>query len=200
MSSALSNIVAWSQRLLCEVLTRGDFAIDLTAGNGYDTLMLAQAVGTQGKVLAIDLQLPALKNTARRLAEQGVQVHSVVNPDSSLVCGVSLIQANHADLKKWQVPSPRAIIANLGYLPGGAKELVTRSETTVAALKTGCELLACGGRIAVVVYPGHPGGRCEAAAVEGFFDALDVSRFEVLRIQVTNRQQAPFLLIASKLV
>ncbi len=52
------------------------------------------------------------------------------------------------------------IIANLGYLPGGDRAIITRSESTLAALDQSLTSLAVGGRVAVVVYPGHAGGGC----------------------------------------
>ena len=58
--SHLANIVSRSQRLLSEVLQPGDLAVDLTAGNGSDTLFLAQTVGPTGTVLAFDIQVQAL--------------------------------------------------------------------------------------------------------------------------------------------
>ncbi len=180
-------------------MTAGDFAIDLTAGNGYDTLMLAQAVGPSGRVLALDLQGLALERSAERLQAQGIVTQRLQVTGSPLLAGVSLVQADHAELAAWNLSAPSAIIANLGYLPGGDKRLVTKPETTLAALQAACDLLTPGGRIAVVVYPGHPGGRCEATAVDQFFSGLDESQFEVLRLQVMNRPQSPFLLTAGKL-
>lgn len=38
----------------------GDTVIDATAGNGHDTVFLAQLVGRQGRVWAFDVQSSAL--------------------------------------------------------------------------------------------------------------------------------------------
>lgn len=198
MNPSLSHIVSWAHRLLGESLRVGDCAIDLTAGNGYDTLMLAQAVGPRGCVLAFDLQRQAIVNSAERLLQRGILVNHLDQPVSTLPSGVSLVEACHAELVNWNSLSPRVIIANLGYLPGGDKDLVTRPDSTLTALQAGCKLLSSGGRIAVVVYPGHAGGRCEADAVDQFFSELDEQQFEVLRLQVANRPRSPFLLMAGK--
>ncbi|WP_020676523.1 class I SAM-dependent methyltransferase [Geopsychrobacter electrodiphilus] len=198
MAQLFSNLSAWSQRLIKEVLSTGDFAVDLTAGNGYDTLMLAQAVGAMGRVLAFDVQNKALENTASRLAGLGLPVRRLSVPGTEIAAGVNMVQADHADFDAWCVMPPRAIIANLGYLPGGDRTLVTKAESTLAALKAACNRLAFGGRIAVVVYPVHPGGLVEAEAVELFFNQLEESQFEVLHLRVLNRPRSPFLLTASK--
>ncbi len=198
MSQPLTHLVNWSHQLLSEVLSPGDYAVDLTSGNGYDTLMLAQRVGPSGRVLAFDLQSRAIESSADLLREKGIAINLLERPIPFLPVGVTLAQANHVDFHVWNTHEPRAIIANLGYCPGGDKEIVTQPETTLAALRTGCDLLASGGRIAVVIYPGHPGGRSEADAVDQFFIGLDESQFEVLRLQVVSRPQSPFLLTAAK--
>ncbi len=196
----MSRVVGWGHQLLGEVLRAGDFAIDLTAGNGYDTLMLARAVGENGSVLAFDLQSQAIEKSANRLQQEAVAVHLVDGPGLPLPSsGVSLVSASHAELDAWCDLAPRAIIANLGYLPGGDKGLITKPESTLVALQTGCDILMPGGRIAIVVYSGHPGGRDEAQAVDHFFANLNEREFEVLRLEVANRPQAPFLLIAGKI-
>ena len=198
MHKNLSRVVVWGHQLLQEVLAPGEFAIDLTAGNGYDTLMLAQCVAPDGEVLAFDLQDRALANTRRRLDEHGIEICLPSLPEQKVARGVNLIKASHAELDLWCDRAPRAIIGNLGYLPGGDKELVTRPESTLAALESGCRHLAPGGRIALVVYTGHPGGATEGCAVDSFFATLDENEFEVLRLTVANRAQAPYLLVAGR--
>ena len=44
-------------------LREGDQAIDATAGNGYDTLFLAEQIGLSGEVIAIDIQNCAIQST-----------------------------------------------------------------------------------------------------------------------------------------
>lgn len=53
----------------------------------------------------------------------------------------------------------RLVAFNLGYLPGGDKATITKSETTLQALEAAKRMLAPGGLISLVVYVGHPGGR-----------------------------------------
>ncbi len=61
---SLIRVVLWAHQLLAEVLSPGDTAVDLTAGNGTDTLFLARLVGPVGRVIAFDIQQQALQNTA----------------------------------------------------------------------------------------------------------------------------------------
>lgn len=194
--SHLANIVSQSQAMLAKVLRPGDLAVDLTAGNGADTLFLAQAVGPSGRVLAFDIQDQALTATADRLQQAGIAVHRNRNRQSAT--GVVLIAAGHESLREYLADAPMGIMANLGYLPGGDQAIVTRPATTLAGLQQAVELLAIGGRLAVVVYPGHPGGAAEGAAVDTFFAELPLKRWNVLRIAVPNSAAAPYLLVAEK--
>lgn len=172
--------------LLRERIAHGDLVIDATAGNGHDTLFLAEAVGAAGKVIAIDIQEEAISATRKRLAE------------ASLLDRVSLHCGSHVDLRELAgEASPSAIVFNLGYLPGGNRSVITRTEETLAAISASTEILRPGGTLAVVCYPGHSGGDSEAAAVEDFissFAGLRTARYGMLGTE----KPAPFLLICAK--
>ncbi len=200
MKHALTRMVQWGQDLLAEVVQPGDLVADLTAGSGQDTLALFQMVGKAGQVIGFDIQAQALSDTQERMVNAGAQVRlqrqDIQPPKRD--SGIDLLQVNHADFAMMMPASPKGIIANLGYLPGGDRRLVTQSKTTVLALEQACSLLAKGGRIAVVVYPGHSGGEEEGSAVNKFFSELQDPNFYVLQMKVSNRLQAPFLFVVEK--
>ena len=141
---------------LAEVLAPGDSAIDATAGNGHDTLFLAQAVGAPGEVHAFDVQAAALAASAARLEAAGVRGR------------VTLHHAGHETMLA-RLPALRSRVAaitfNLGYLPGGDHALTTLPATTLAALEQALALLRPDGLLSVLAYRGHPGGEEEAEAV-----------------------------------
>lgn len=199
MKHPLTKIVSWSHDLLKEVVAPGDLVVDLTAGNGYDTLLLWRLVGANGQVVAFDIQEQALRVTEQRLLEAGGTVQWIAGEEFSIgKSGVNLIAASHTELDKYPISDAKAIIANLGYLPGGDLQLVTRPDTTLIALDKACDLLAPGGRLAVVIYPGHDGGQEEAEQVDTFFRNLPDQDFHVLCLRVGNRPQAPYLQVAEK--
>ena len=200
MREALSSMVSWSQRLVCEVLRSGDLAVDLTAGKGRDACALAKAVGRAGQVIALDLQATALEQTAQLLQKHEFAVSSW--PDDQFLPtqpGIFLVQTCHSSLGKVLQHPAKAIIANLGYLPGGDPMLITRPDSTLAALQQSLRLLAPGGRLAVTVYPGHPGGAEEGAAVNELFGHLPSIHWQVLSLRVDNCKEAPFLLVAERI-
>ncbi|TYO95615.1 tRNA (mnm(5)s(2)U34)-methyltransferase [Desulfallas thermosapovorans] len=181
------NAVLLGQQFVGEVLQKGSVAVDATAGNGYDTLFLANAVGAGGRVYAFDIQREALDITARRLKQFGL--------DS----GVTLIHDGHEKMDLYIDTPVDAFIFNLGYLPGGDHDRITRAHTTVRALQIALELLKPGGRISVVVYTGHPGAADESRAVEETAANLDPRRFGVLKVTFINRSvSAPFLIFIER--
>lgn len=186
--------------MLEPVLAPGVLAVDLTAGNGHDTMFLWNRVGAEGQVLAFDVQPQALLNTSRRLSEAGATVHRL-DPGQPLELvggGVFLLQACHSDLAQLLDTHPMAVMANLGYLPGGDHGVITHHETTLKALRGAAELLAVDGRLVVTAYPGHAGGAEESRAVQDFFASLDARQWLVLNFCATNRSRAPLLLVAEK--
>ena len=157
----------------------GALAIDATAGNGHDTLFLANLVGSTGTVWAFDIQPEALRNTATRLGEHQVSVELRLQPVSPVQTRahhhsrVIAIEADHAEMAQHLPVEMRgrmaAIMFNLGYLPGTDKRCITTTSSTLAALDVAIEFLAPGGVLTVVVYPGHAGGQEEAEAVRCWF-------------------------------
>ena len=72
--------------------------------------------------------------------------------------------------------------------------MVTRSETTVAAIRAACRALRPGGVVTVGLYESHVGGAEECAAVRAYAASLPPNEFAVTHIAVTNRTNAPTLL------
>lgn len=151
------NLVELAQQKAQQHIRQGATVIDATAGNGHDTLMLAKAVGEQGKVFAFDIQHAALTETAKRLTNSG------------LIERVKLIEASHADMVKLipeeQHSNISLVMFNLGYLPGSDKNIITDGNSTLTALDAASTLLSDDGAMSVIAYPGHSGGDSECDLV-----------------------------------
>ncbi len=187
--NSVRNAVQLAHFFLRQYLRSGDRAVDATCGNGHDTLLLAGLVGPTGKVWGFDIQPKALQATGARVAEAGCRER------------VELIEAGHEQLADHVQEPVRAVVFNLGYLPGGDKEVITRSPSTLSALDQALQLLAPGGIVVIVIYPGHPGGAEEADAVEGWGARLPAEQYAVWCSRQLNRAStAPYLLIIEKLV
>ncbi|MDD2761885.1 MAG: class I SAM-dependent methyltransferase [Methylomonas sp.] len=178
--------------IIREYLREGMAAIDATLGNGHDTAFLAQCVGLSGHVYGFDIQAQAVQATQARLQRQGLEGQT------------RLFQASHAEMPDLipQVQHGRiqAVMFNLGYLPGGDKAVITRSESTLRALNAACGLLAVHGVMTVMAYPGHAGGDDETDAVERWAQVLDSAQFQHrIILSQHHRTGAPRLFVIRKL-
>ena len=188
MTKLFRDPVHISHWWLGEYLKPGMIAVDATAGNGHDTLFLANRVGPSGKVFAFDIQDKALKATSELLKQHG------------LADRVELVAAGHEHLLEYVRQPINAVVFNLGYLPGGDKTIITRPETTVEALKGGLELLVPGGLIVLTVYTGHPGGLNEWESLKELIVQLPKDKWHVVQLTFLNRSKIlPFNIGIQKL-
>ena len=176
--------LAFARQLIEGRLKNGGRALDGTAGNGRDTLFLAQLAGGSGKVWAFDIQAQALSNTAGLLREHGVEGQ------------VELIAASHADLADYVREPLDAAMFNFGYLPGGDKTVTTTADSSVRAMQATAALLAEGGLLTAVVYSAHRAGRAEPAAIKQWAPALPQEQYQVLHYRFTNQRNHPPQLLA----
>ncbi len=176
---ALEKIALLAHTYLDMVIKEGDTVVDATAGNGFDTLFLAQKVGPQGNVYAFDIQENALAVTADILRENKISNR------------VTLIGESHTCISE-HINVPLAAAAyNLGYLPGGDHSIVTRAHTTCESIKQALALLNPGGLITITLYPGHPEGRREKEMLIPFCENLSPSEYTALHTERLNRQTPP---------
>ncbi|RBP43709.1 putative rRNA methylase [Roseimicrobium gellanilyticum] len=186
--TALPTAVQWSHQIVGPRLRAGDWVVDATAGNGHDSLFLAQRVLPGGRVFTFDLQAQAIEKTRENLAS-----HLTIQQ----LAEVSLHHAGHERMAEL-LPAEargrlRTVMFNFGYLPGGDKKVITQEATSLAAVRIALEWLAEDGIMTVVLYPGHEGGREEASSVECLITALPSMEFEAQRIGFLNfRSSTPF--------
>lgn len=174
----------WAKEMLADAITEGASVIDATMGNGHDTLWLAQRVGETGRVRAFDIQPRAVENTRNRLSENGVLDRC------ELYC------EGHEHMAERVPECADAILFNLGWLPGGEKDVTTRTETTLLAVNAACSLLAPAGLMTICVYPGHAEGARERDMLLNWAANLNPSLFDVMLRQYLNQPNNPPLLIA----
>ncbi|MDA1229738.1 MAG: FAD-dependent oxidoreductase [Planctomycetota bacterium] len=166
------SLTQLAHSVIRRILQPGDTAIDATAGNGHDTQMLATLVGPFGRVIAIDIQQSAIDSTSDRLAKAGL--------------AADLRLGDHADeLLELQTSGLRvkAVMLNLGYLPGSDKQITTGSTSTRAAIHTASQMLMSGGAVTIIAYRSHAGGLEEAAMVDQWIAELPTDFFEMSRIE-----------------
>ena len=180
----LERVLQYAQTLLKSAINEGDIAVDATAGNGHDTLFLAQLVGDDGFVYAFDVQKQAVDATLHRLLDNALEHRALVLKDG------------HENVAKYVNKPVASAIFNLGYLPGSDHEVITRPNTTIQALESLLKLLKIGGIIVLVIYHGHEGGKEERDEVIRFVSELPQKYIHVLRYEFLNQKNDPPFVIA----
>lgn len=170
-----------------QYLSPGDAAIDATCGNGNDTVALAR-MGA-GKIYAFDIQKKAIEQTRAALIREKLYSENI-----------RLIEDSHEHMADYITEKVKVILFNLGYLPSGAKTLVTKKETTLSAVAQGLTLLRKDGLLCATMYSGHPGGIEEKQALLDFAKSLDEKKYHVAYLNMLNQWNHPpeLLLITLK--
>lgn len=178
---SLKRVLPFTKSLLEGAVAPGDHAIDGTAGNGHDTLFLAELTGPSGKVYAFDIQEQAIAATAERVA---AYTH------------VELVHDSHSKIAQYVKEPIAAAVFNLGYLPKGDHAIITKPDSTLAAITQCLDLLKEGGLVLIVIYSGHEGGSEERDAVMAYLQNLPQQAFDVLQYGFINQQHSPPFLVA----
>lgn len=125
------------------LINKNDVTVDMTSGNGNDTLYLAEL---SGFVYAFDISKQAIERTTEKI--QGYN-------------NVRLINDNHINIDRYGISDIRLFIFNLGYLPNSDNSTITSAQDTLAAFKKAYALLKDDGYIIITFYLGHHGGKSE---------------------------------------
>lgn len=172
-------------------ISSGNVLVDATCGNGHDTLRLAKT--QPAKLYAFDRQPDAVSATRNRLICEGYEPQL---DDGT----ISLICDSHEYMADYITEPVNVFMFNLGYLPGGDKNFVTTSASTISAVITAMSMLADDGLICITMYSGHPEGYEEKEALLMFSMELDPSLYHVSYINMINQSNFPpeILLITKK--
>lgn len=156
----------------------GAFCVDATAGKGRDTALLCRLAGTEGRVLAFDVQQEAVAQTRALLDAEELTAEVVLD--------------SHANMARYAAPeSVDCIVFNFGRLPGGDPKIFTTAASSIPAIDAGLSLLRSGGVMALALYYGKENGYEEKNAVLQHLKTLDDRVFTVLACDWLNRKHDP---------
>lgn len=171
-----TSAVAWSHVMLDRLLKQDHLVVDLTAGKGKDTLFAAKRAK---EVVAMDIQPAAIEQTRALLREQDIK-------NVRLICDSHEVLANVVD-----IAFVDAFVMNLGYLPGGDKDITTLCSSTKRTLETILSAMKSGALISLSIYPGHEAGKLESEGIEEMLAKLDQKKFKVNKITFPNQKHCP---------
>ena len=154
-------------------------AVDCTAGNGHDTLYLAQllakAPNITPKLYFIDINPTAIMKTQDLLASNK---HNLLN-------FIGITGSHETFPNEIQLDSVDIMCYNLGYMPGNTNDyengnrMCTKSSSTVKSINNGLQLLKKGGLMTIIAYRGHEIGKEEEVEVNKTLQRLDPTKWRV---------------------
>lgn len=156
------------------ILRPGDTVVDATLGNGHDACVLAGLVGGEGRLIGFDIQPDAVERSRARLTEAG------------LIDRCELHAVGHQHMAEYVTGPIRLAVFNLGWLPGGNKQITTLWETTRVAVEAALSLLMPMGVCTICAYPGHAAGDVERHALMDYLASLRPQEFNVLHQRFLN--------------
>ncbi|WP_300383541.1 class I SAM-dependent methyltransferase [Clostridium sp.] len=175
----INNISEIGHFIINSYLDNKRVAIDATLGNGHDTDYLSSKFQ---KVYAFDIQ------------KSPCEIYMSKEKDN-----VKVINDSHHKFKDYIKEPVDCIVYNLGYLPGGDKDITTICETSLLSIKIGLELLDNGGIMAICIYKGHNEGKKEESCILSYVKSLPKNDFGVMEHSYLNRDiNAPTLIIIEK--
>lgn len=156
-----------------------DFVIDMTCGNGQDTLFLSSLMPK--RLVAIDIQPSALEKAriVAPLAEYHLKDHALYPHEL-------------------EERSVKLAVYNLGWLPGSDKTCTTVTETTLKSVFGLLPKITLGGLISLTCYPGHTEGQKEEKALLEALQSLNPQEWNLCYHQWPNKKQAPSLILLQR--
>lgn len=178
MYKYVGDISKLAQDIIKDYLEEKNIAIDGTLGNGHDSDFLSENFN---KVYSFEIQ------------EDACLKYNKKNKDN-----VKVINASHHLFEEYVSEEVNCIMYNLGFLPGGNKEITTLHETSLESIKIGLNILSSGGIMTLCIYTGHNEGKQEESCILSYLKELPKNKFGVMVHSFLNRSNAPILVIIEK--
>lgn len=168
----------YNQKYFKSIINDQSICIDMTAGNGNDTLYLAKLAK---QVYAFDIQAEAIASSKLRTKDY----HNI-----------TYILDNHAKIKDYVKEDIDVVFFNLGYLPNSASTTTTNVQDTKKAILDAYELLKDGGYLSINSYRGQHNGLAEYNMIEDLIKNHKINLIEVYQSHVNLLE--PILYIIRK--
>ena len=167
----VSDVSEIAQNIIKNFSPNSRVAIDATLGNGHDTDFLTSFFDT---VYSFDIQKQCILNYKNKNNKNAI-----------------LINDSHEKIVEYVKEPVDCVMFNLGFLPGGSKQITTNYKSTIAGIEGSLKILVPQGIMTIAVYPGHEAGSIEKMHVLNFISNLPKSTYGVLHHTFINRQNNP---------
>ena len=159
-------------------------AADMTVGKGNDSKYILENIRVE-KLYGFDIQ-----------KEAEIESKKLIGEDPRFIFHL----ASHDKVEEYIKEGLDLVVYNLGYLPGGDKEITTNYESTLKSLEKTLKLLNPQGLIILTIYPGHPAGKIESKELEKFLEKINPKKYAVMKLAYQNRpNNPPYLMVVKTL-
>ena len=112
---------------------------------------------------------------------------------------VIVINESHDKLSYFVKEPVNCVCYNLGYLPGGDKNITTLAKSSLSSIKQSLELITKNGIVSIAIYRGHNEGKEEENCIINFAKTLPKNKYGVMLHECINRSiTSPLLMIIEK--
>ena len=178
MFKYVSDVSLLSHSIIKEYIEDKIVAVDATLGNGYDCDFLSSCFE---KVFAFEIQKDACEK--------------YIDKNNNVI----IINDSHHKIDEYVKEEINCVCYNLGYLPGGDKDITTVAETSLKSIQIALELLAPNGLMSIAIYRGHNEGKEEESCIIQYLRNLPKNKFGVMLHECINRSdKSPLLVIVEK--
>lgn len=150
-------------------------AADMTVGKGNDSKYILENTGVEW-LYGFDIQ-----------KESEEAAKNLIGQDSRFIFHLE----SHETVDDYIKEGLDLVVYNLGYLPGGNKEITTKYESTIKSLEKTLKLMRENGLIILTIYPGHPAGKVESEKIEKYLAKIDPKKYAVMKLAYQNRPNNP---------
>ena len=169
------RIIEFAHKIIKDKVSGKDICVDMTIGNGNDTLFMAKIAKF---VYGFDIQQLAIDNTTKLLKDNNISNYQ-------------LYLSSHENVNKLINEKVKAFIFNLGYLPTGDKSITTKYDSTILAVDNALDMLDDKGVIVLVVYTGHDNGKIEEEKLLEYIKTLSQKQYDVISYKFINQINNP---------
>ena len=181
----LHHSVEFQHHLWLDALVTAKTIVDITCGNGHDTVYLLSHCHENSHVYAIDIQEVALTRTKEKLLKELPQAMKQVE----------LILGSHDSvLETLPVSTIDLMVGNLGYLPNADHQIIKQTTSKNKDVSKGLAKLSVHGLCTIVAYPGTEAGRKEAEDLEEYIASMNQKEFHCSTWRPLNQANQPPIL------
>lgn len=181
----LHHSVEFQHHLWLDALESARTIVDITCGNGHDTMYLLSHCHKNSHVYAIDIQEVAITRTKEKIVKELPQAMKQVD---------FILGSHDSALETLPVSTIDLMIGNLGYLPNTDHQIMTQSTSTIKAISKGLAKLSVNGLCTIVAYPGTETGHKEAEDLEYYIASMNQKEYHCSTWRPLNQANQPPIL------